>query len=86
VGLDPNRAKEVQSIADEIARYLKKRESGADTLEGVMRWWIARQRLTEAEDKVREAVDILCDQGVVQRRILGDGTVLYSPVRDGAKR
>ena len=81
---DPGfRAKEVQKIADEIARYMKNHASGADTLEGVTRWWIARQRLSEAEEKVREAVELLCDQGVIQKRILADGTILYSPAKQG---
>ena len=74
----PSDAKEVKRIADEIARYITTHKHGADTLEGVTRWWIARQRLSEAEEKVREAVEFLCEQRVMLKRTLADGTVLYS--------
>ena len=73
------RAREVKRIAGEIARYIKEHKHGADTLEGITRWWIARQRLSEAEAKVREALESLCEQQVIRKRILADGTVLYLP-------
>lgn len=60
---------------------MKEHAGGADTLEGVTRWWITRQRLSEAEEKVREAVDWLHREGLIQKRVLADGTVLYSPAR-----
>ena len=75
-------AREKKKIADDIRRYLKDRKGGADTLEGVVRWWIMRQRLIEAENKVRDALDDLCSQGVIQRRTLSDGTVLYSSAKE----
>jgi hypothetical protein len=78
-------AREVKRIADDIRNYLKERKGGADTFEGVVGWWITRQRLIEAEDKVRDAVDYLCSQGVIQQRTLGDGTVLYSSAKEDGK-
>ena len=72
------RTEEIEEIADEIARYASQHMSGADTVEGITKWWIPAQRLREAEDKVREAVESLCERGVMQKRVLADGTVLYS--------
>jgi hypothetical protein len=56
---------------------MKRHVRGADTLEGITRWWITGQRLTEAEEDVREAIEFLCHRGFVQTRTLADGTVLY---------
>jgi hypothetical protein len=78
-------AREVKKIADDIRNYLKERKGGADTFEGVVKWWVTRQRLIEAEDKVRDAVDYLSSQGVIQQRTLGDGTVLYSSAKEDDK-
>jgi hypothetical protein len=86
VAHDPNRAKEVQDIANEIACYMKQHAGGADTLEGVARWWITRQRLSEAEQKVREAVEWLYSEGLIHKRVLADGTVLYSPAKQAQEK
>lgn len=68
----------VQGLAEEIAQYLKSRPRGADTLEGIVRWWLARQRLQEAEEHVGRAVELLCRQGVLDYRESADGRVIYS--------
>lgn len=77
---------EVFQLAKEISRYLAKREGAADTFDGLVTWWLFRQRLAEAENKVRLAVQYLCDNGVIRKRTLADGTVIYmaEPGEDGA--
>ena len=69
---------EIKALADEIAAYLRGRGQVADTLEGIARWWIMRQRLHEGQRKVAQAMDYLCDQGLVSTRKLPDGVVLYT--------
>ncbi|MCE3253359.1 MAG: hypothetical protein K0Q67_2379 [Cellvibrio sp.] len=69
---------EIRALADEIAAYLREREQVADTLEGIARWWIMRQRLQEGERKVSQAMDYLCARGLVEMRKLPDGRVLYT--------
>lgn len=68
---------EVFQLANEISRYLAQREGAADTFDGLVTWWLFRQRLAEAENKVRLAVQYLCDNGVIHKRTLADGTVIY---------
>lgn len=68
----------VEGLAEEIAQYLQSRPRGADTLEGIARWWLARQRLQEAEERVGRALELLCHQGVLDHRISADGRVIYS--------
>jgi hypothetical protein len=69
---------DIKALADEIASYLREREQVADTLEGIARWWIMRQRLQEGQRKVAQAMDYLCAQGLVTTRKLPDGVVLYT--------
>lgn len=69
---------DIKALADEIASYLRERGQVADTLEGIARWWIMRQRLQEGQRKVALAMDYLCAQGLVTIRKLPDGAVLYT--------
>lgn len=69
---------DIKALADEIAAYLRERGQVADTLEGIARWWIMRQRLQEGQRKVAQAMDYLCAQGLVTIRTLADGAVLYT--------
>lgn len=67
----------LRNLAQEIAGYISNRPDAADTLEGLTLWWISRQRLLEAEKNVRQAVEYLIDQGVIEKRAMADGRVLY---------
>lgn len=69
---------DIRALAEEIAAYLRERGQVADTLEGIARWWILRQRLHEGQRKVEQAMDYLCAQGLVSIRQLPDGAVLYT--------
>lgn len=77
---------EVFQLATEISRYLVQREGAADTFEGLVTWWLFRQRLTEAENKVRLAVQYLCDRGAIRKRTLADGTILYMAASGAAEK
>ena len=60
-----------------IANYLCSRERVADTLDGITHWWILRQQIYEEKRRIEEAVEYLCKQGSIEKRVLADGTVLY---------
>lgn len=77
IDINENQA-DIKALAEEIAAYLHDREQVADTLEGIARWWIMRQRLQEGQRKVAQAMDYLCAQGLVTTRKLPDGVVLYT--------
>lgn len=79
VSIDTNdNQADIKALAEEIAAYLRERGQVADTLEGIARWWIMRQRLQEGQRKVAQAMDYLCAQGLVTIRKLPDGAVLYT--------
>ena len=47
-------------------------------MDGIVMWWLPRQRYEEAVDRVQHALDDLVAQGLVDRIMLVDGTVLYA--------
>ena len=65
------------ALAQEIKRYLRAHPRAADTVEGIAKWWLARQRYEEALKRVRDALDLLVEQGVVTKRIVAGGKVVY---------
>jgi len=66
------------SPSAEILRYLRAHPQAADTVDGIVLWWLPRQRYEEAVDRVQHALDDLVARGLVGRIRLVDGTVLYS--------
>ena len=67
----------VSTIADEIARYLGEHPEAADSLEGIRQWWLPRVRLDEASAQIEAALEELCVRGIVVRRVMPDGRILY---------
>jgi hypothetical protein len=62
----------------EILRYLRAHPQAADTVDGIVMWWLPRQRYEEAVDRVQHALDDLVARGLVDRITLVDGTVLFA--------
>ena len=71
------RANDVLKLADEIATYLATHRHSADTLDGIVRWWLVRQRLEEATQRVQLAIDYLCEDGVVKGVTTTGGNTIY---------
>lgn len=67
----------VALVAEEIRRYLASRPDASDTVEGIAKWWITRQRLDESLVVVRMAVDQLVAAGHLSERRRLDGTSIY---------
>lgn len=74
---------EITGIANRIDRYLQAHPNAADSAEGILRWWLTRQRLDESVQKVELALALLLHQGAIEKKMLIDGRVLY--VGTGAK-
>ncbi len=65
-------------LSDEILRYLRTHPQAADTVDGIVMWWLPRQRYEEAMDQVQHALDELVARGLVAKKTLVDGTALYA--------
>jgi hypothetical protein len=47
-----------------------------DTLDGIV-WWLMRQRFHDVRDELTAAVESLLAKGLLHRRVLADGRVLF---------
>ncbi|MDH5359570.1 MAG: hypothetical protein OEX03_03355 [Gammaproteobacteria bacterium] len=56
---------EIKELSLEILRYLQSHPHAADSVEGIAKWWIYRQRVTEMVNKVQLALDYMVDEGVI---------------------
>jgi hypothetical protein len=66
-----------QEISREILDYLREHPRSGDTLEGVSKWWLMQQRVTESVENVFTALKQLGKEGFVQERVMADGRVVY---------
>lgn len=68
----------VEASAEAIRRYLQAHPHASDTVDGVLRWWLAPQQFTLPAEQVREALERLVAERIMVRRTLPDGTVIYA--------
>ncbi len=61
-----------------VLDYLDSHPHAADTLDGITRWWLPRQRYTTAHKRIEAVLVRLVDQGVLQLRRLPNGTAMYA--------
>lgn len=75
-------AKPWQAGCNEIERsliaYLGSRPRAADTLDGIVSWWLPLQRYATARERIEAALAHLVDLDVLRRDRLPDGTDLYA--------
>jgi len=74
-------ADDIADIAGEIERYLRAHPDAADSVEGITHWWLMRQRYSESVPRVRQALERLVARGVVTRRVLPEGRVVFAAPR-----
>lgn len=67
-------------LGEEIVCYLAKHPAAADSIEGVRRWWVVRQRFDEATAQVQLALDRLEAAGQIGKQVLPDGTAIYAAI------
>lgn len=73
-----NASSETASWKAEVMRYLERAPQAADTIDGIVDWWLHLQRLRTARAAVSAAVDELVTEGRLARIEHPDGTVLYA--------
>jgi hypothetical protein len=76
--VNSNNELDAAAIADEILGYLRTHPQAADTLEGVVQWWLIQRRYLRGLAQVQAALALLIERGLVVERIGADATRLYS--------
>ena len=71
---------EIAQLAQDIERYLQAHPHAADSVDGVLGWWLPRQRYEESAIKVQQALELLAQRGAVCKRVLA-GKVVYANAR-----
>jgi predicted sugar kinase len=71
---------EVRMVAESITRYLESRPQAVDSIEGIVHWWLLRQRIEDSTEVVQAAIDSLVAEGVV-KAIESNGKTLYTSNR-----
>jgi len=60
-------------IARDVLAYVVKNPEAKDTLEGIARWWLQRERVEQRVEEVSAALHLLVERGLVLERTgLGD--------------
>ena len=66
-----------KELARQVVAYLRHHPLSGDTLEGVSRWWLKQQPLTECVSDVHQAVVRLENEGLIYERATPDGRTLF---------
>lgn len=78
----PSTTRSAANDDDEIRRsvlaYLQSHPQAADTLRGVVSWWLPQQRYENGCLRVEHVLAGLVEEGLLHRDRLPDGSVLYA--------
>ena len=72
----------IVQMAESIRQYLNEHPSSADTLEGVVNWWLLRQRYEIATTMVSQALELLIHEGVLKTVSLQGSKTIYKLNKD----
>ena len=76
-----DREQTINKIAEQIESYLLRHPNATDTLEGITKWWLTRQRFEEATTLVQKALDDLISRGSIAQSTSADKQCLYRSTR-----
>jgi len=65
-------------IEKTVVAYLGNHPLAADTLDGIVTWWLPQQRYETTRTRVEQALVHLVEIGVLRRDRLPDGAELYA--------
>ena len=65
-------------VEKSVLAYLDGHPQAADTLQGIVNWWLPRQRYERERQRIEQALGALVIQGKLQRSPLPGGDVLYA--------
>ncbi|HEX7111738.1 MAG TPA: hypothetical protein VF216_04790 [Mizugakiibacter sp.] len=71
-------AAESGEIEGAVLGYLRDHPQAADTLDGIVNWWLPLQRYETARSRIERALGRLVAGGQLRRDRLPDGAVLYA--------
>ena len=67
----------VQDTVEDILKYLRDHPQARDTLDGILDWWLLRERYRQKRALVQDALEYMVEQSLVARRTNPDGVTIY---------
>ena len=61
-----------------VVAYLREHRDAADTLDGIVQWWLPRQRYETQRTRIEQALQQLVAAGVLNCERLPHGETLYA--------
>ena len=80
-GKEEARLREVETA---VLAYLQKHPEAADTLEGIVSWWLPQQRYETDRERIGRVLSELVTHGKLRCEYLPGGAVLYALNRSGS--
>jgi hypothetical protein len=79
---------DIAVLTAQIRRYLDAHPAAADTLDGIVSWWLPPPQCAYTVERVECALNLLADAGVVEKLTRSDGHVIYrrAPRHRGRRR
>lgn len=65
------------SVTKQILKYLEANPQAGDTLEGIARWWLLQQQVSDSVNAVHEALGQLKSKGFIEERKTPGGRTVY---------
>lgn len=65
-----------------VLGYLRCHPNAADTLDGIVSWWLPQQRYEMEHERIKRVLQQLVQGGELRSYPLPDGTLLYALNRD----
>jgi len=66
-----------------VLAYLHQHPDAADTLDGIVSWWLPQQRYETERQRIEQVLRALVERGQLRRDSLPGGAVLYALNRSG---
>lgn len=73
---------EIARLREAILDYLQRNPEAADTLRGIVNWWLPAEPARIEASRVERALEQLVAEGLVVKSVLVEGTVLYARAPD----
>lgn len=67
----------VDELIIQIIAYLTEHPKAADSLEGVVQWWLGMSHDECVKEDVKSALSVMEQRGIIKKRILADGKDIY---------
>ena len=66
-----------KSVMEAIEDYMSQHPDAADSEQGIAKWWVPAMGLEASAQEVADALGSLCGLGVLERKRLPGGRVIY---------